>query len=270
MKVLKKICLYLLLFFPAYVLADMNQCLKLEWQDDFVGNRLDENKWNIELGDGCDQQLCGWGNNELQWYSKDNIEISDSILTINAIKNSSKDKLYTSSKLSTKSKFFQKFGRFEARMKLPSMRGAWPAFWMMPETKKHPWPVEGEIDILEQAGRETDDAKRILGAIHFGRPWPDNVHYSESLLMPFNWGDEFHNYRVDWYPGRIVWSVDDKVYGDISAQEITPHQWPFDSHPFYLILNLAVGGTLGGDVPDDFNAASLYVDYVRVYRYCDE
>ena len=243
-------------------------CKQPIWQDEFEGKSLDVTKWNVITGDGCDQNLCGWGNEELQWYSPENLSVLDGMLIITAKSNIS-GKPYTSAKISSENLFSQKYGRFEARMKLPAERGTWPAFWLMPQHKKELWPVEGEIDILERGGRDTKDMNRILGAIHFGLPWPDNVHYSESLLTPTAWNNEFHDYRVDWLPGQIRWSVDNKVYGEVFADDIKPYDWPFDEQSFYLIINLALGGTLGGVVEPGFEQASLEIDYVRVYSICE-
>ena len=253
-------------FIPASIAASPTFCEQPLWQDEFEAATLDRRKWKISKGDGCDQNLCGWGNNERQWYSAANISLADGVLTITGKRQA--DTEFTSAKITTEGLFARKFGRFEARIKLPSQLGTWPAFWMMPANKTQTWPIEGEIDILEQAGRENEDLQRILGTIHFGKQWPDNVYYSETLLKPQHWG-RFHTYRVDWWPDGIRWSVDDKVYGEVTPNDIQPYRWPFNDKPFYLILNLALGGTLGGDIPAAFSQADLSVDYVRVYGLCD-
>ncbi|MGV6806941.1 MAG: glycoside hydrolase family 16 protein, partial [bacterium] len=218
---------------------------------------------------GCDQNLCNWGNDELQWYSASAAEVADGVLKIHATRADIGGKAFQSARLKTENIFFQKYGRFEARMKLPRGKGVWPAFWMMPQGKSQPWPIEGEIDILERGGRNDIDLRQISGAIHFGDKWPGNRYYSEALTVHYLWDEAFHNFRVDWEPQRIRWSVDGKVYGEARPEDIAPHSWPFDDKPFYLILNLAVGGNLGGRVPKDFEGATLEVDYVRAYTLCD-
>lgn len=175
----------------------------------------------------------------------------------------------TSARITTADKFSQQYGRFEARMKLPIQLGAWPAFWLMPENPQKTWPLEGEIDILEQSGASKKEQQRILGAVHFGDKWPNNTHYSESILTPTKWGKDFHVYRVDWTPNLIRWSVDNKVFGEVTPPDIKPYHWPFNNMPFHIILNLAMGGTLGGDVPASFKQTQLLVDYVRVYSACN-
>ena len=107
--------------------------------------------------------------------------------------------------------------------------------------------------------------EKILGAIHFGDTWPDNVHYSESLLTPVSWADDFHVYALEWRPGEIRWFVDGKEYGRVTPKDIAPYPWVFDERPFYLILNLALGGTLGGKIKKSDLPGELIVDYVRVH-----
>ncbi len=250
--------------------VDTPYCAEPVWQDEFSGNSLDEKKWNVIEGDGCAQDLCGWGNNELQWYSRNNVSVKDGLLVITAQRENPGNKdensaPLTSAKITTQGLFTKQYGRFEARMKLPQGLGTWPAFWLMPDAMDYRWPIEGEIDILERGGKISDDLNRILGAIHFGKPYPDNVHYSESLLVPQPWHKNFHTYAVEWQAGKISWLVDGRVYGEVTPELITPYKWPFASEPFYIILNLALGGNLGGSLPDDFQSDHLAIDYVRVY-----
>ena len=238
------------------------QCLQPIWQDEFSGSTVDTRKWQFDRGDGCDRGLCGWGNDEQQWYQPDNARVANGALHITGRRERSNGRWYTSAKLTTQGRFSAQYGRFEARMKLPSGQGFWPAFWMMPRSDSK-WPLAGEIDILESSGH-TPEA--ILGAIHFGREWPDNVHYSESLLAPVPWTEDFHVYAVEWRPEEIRWFVNDKEYGRASPADIVPYPWVFDERPFYLILNLALGGTLGGKIRKADLPGELVIDYVRVYR----
>ncbi len=242
-------------------LQAQDHCATPLWQDEFSGDEIDPSKWLIIEGDGCGQALCGWGNNEEQWYSRNNARIENGALYLTAKRQRVLRRHYTSAKLTTEGRFAAQFGRFEARMKLPSGAGLWPAFWMLPKTESK-WPLGGEIDILESSGHTPE---KILGAIHFGSLWPNNVHYSESILSPVPWTNDFHTYAVEWGPGDIRWLVDDKEYGHATPEDIAPYPWVFDERPFYLILNLALGGTLGGDVEPSDLPGELVVDYVRVY-----
>ena len=237
------------------------------WQDEFDADTLNSDFWNIVEGDGCAQNLCGWGNNEKQWYAPNNVQVTDGMLRINArheqhiVRQGGRE--YTSGKITTSSKFSQRFGRFEARMKLPKGRGFWSAFWLMPNDMNQKWPLEGEIDILEAAGSEP---QRIISAAHFGKVWPDNVHYSETLLAPYDWTDDFHIYALEWFQDSMSWFVDNKLYGHLGPEDIAPYEWVFNNEPFYIILNLALGGTIGGEISNEDLPGDLLVDYVRVYE----
>ena len=236
-------------------------CSTPMWQDEFDGDTVDNAKWQFVEGDGCDQDLCGWGNDEKQWYLAKNARIEAGALHITGQRERSHSRWYTSAKLTTQGRFAAQYGRFEARMKIPKGDGFWPAFWMMPKSDMR-WPLAGEIDILESSGHTPE---KVLGAIHFGDLWPDNVHYSESILAPVPWTDDFHVYAVEWRPQEIRWFVDDKEYGRATPQDIAPYPWVFDERPFYLILNLALGGSLGGKIKKSDLPGELVVDYVRAY-----
>ncbi|WP_254901856.1 carbohydrate binding domain-containing protein [Thalassobacillus devorans] len=218
---------------------------------------------------------------ELEYYtdSSENSFIEDGKLVIKAEKEvepitdefGSYD--YTSAKLKTKGLFSKKYGKFEAKMKLPEGQGFWPAFWMMPEDDVYgPWPTSGEIDIMEAAGNDTSN---IGGTIHYGEEYPDNTYRGTEYHFPEGEDyTDYHTYAVEWEPGEIRWYVDGKLYQ-------TQNEWfskgknqgdkyafpsPFDQE-FYLILNLAVGGWYGGnpDATTEF-PGQMEVDYVRVYE----
>lgn len=226
--------------------------------DDFSSG-LDGDVWSVTEGDGCDIGLCGWGNNEIQMYTDSAIKVRDGHLQITAFE---EDGILRSGKLTTSDSFGQRYGRFEARIKLPGARGLWPAFWLMPRGSEQPWPRDGEIDIMEWAGNEPH---RLIGAAHFGDVRPNNVHYSETLRLPGRWDDDFHVFAVEWRADEIRWLVDERVHSVMSPDAIAPWPWVFDRLPFFLILNVAVGGTLGGQVfPEDLPATML-VDWVKVY-----
>ncbi len=227
------------------------------WVDDFDGV-LDPSVWRVVEGNGCDVGLCGWGNNELQHYAPHAIAVEDGTLGLTV---TAADGLITSGKLVSEDLFYQRYGRFAARIKLPTGRGLWPAFWMMPQTDS-PWPLAGEIDIMEWTGNEPN---RLIGAAHFGPLPPQNVHYSETLLLPRRWDSDWHEFAVEWRPDSIQWEVDGRIHGTMTPADVAPHPWVFADAPFYLILNVAVGGTLGGDVQVADLPATMWVDWVKVH-----
>lgn len=229
------------------------------WADEF-SDSLNTDIWNIVEGDGCAEGLCGWGNNEVQWYARDAVAVEDGMLRLSAFTDD--QSRIRSGKLTTAGKFSVQYGLIEARMRIPAGRGLWPAFWMMPEDKQLRWPLEGEIDILEWTGNEPH---RIIGAIHFGDLPPGNVHYSETLRSPSKWSEEFHTFGVEWSPQRITWYVDGRAHGVATPTETAPWPWVFDDKRFHLIFNVAVGGTLGGEVSPEDLPATLDIDWVRVY-----
>lgn len=252
---------FCMLAFAGTHLQAESLCSTPIWQDEFDGDAVDETKWQFVEGDGCDQDLCGWGNGEEQWYLADNARLEAGALHITGQRQRSNSRWYTSAKLTTQDRFATQYGRFEARMKIPKGDGFWPAFWMMPKSSLR-WPLAGEIDILESSGHTPE---KVLGAVHFGQLWPNNVHYSESILAPVPWTDDFHVYAVEWRPEEIRWFVNNKEYGRVTPEDIAPYPWVFDELPFYLILNLALGGTLGGKIKMSDLPGELIVDYVRVY-----
>lgn len=251
---------------------------KLVWSDEFDGQQLDRTKW------GFDQGGRGWGNNELEFYTDrpENAYVQDGMLHIRAIKESYQGALYTSARLKTRNLFFRKYGRFEFRAKLPTGKGLWPALWMMPQQSKYGgWPASGEIDVMEARGQEPN---KVLGTLHYGSRPPANTHTGKDYILPDNGTiADFHVYGLEWEPGEIRWYVDDRLYqrqnfwwscsntdarrGAPPANESKLNPWPapFDQ-PFYLILNLAVGGNFLGnpDVSTQF-PAEMVLDYVRVY-----
>lgn len=226
--------------------------------DHFV-QHLDLTRWSVVVGDGCDQGLCGWGNNEEQHYTESSVMVRDGVLQIRATQLNDR---IESGKIVSAGKFSQRYGRFEARVRLPEGRGLWPAFWLMPDNTDLRWPLAGEIDIMEWTG---NDPHRLIGAAHFGGLPPQNVHYSETVLMPHRWDGEWHIFALNWRPGHIQWEVDGRVYGELTPNIISSHRWPFDDGDFYVILNMAVGGTLGGQVALEDLPATLLVDWVKVF-----
>ncbi|MDF2941826.1 MAG: glycoside hydrolase family 16 [Herbinix sp.] len=253
------------------------------WSDEFDGigenldtNGLDLSKWGYQNGTGAEFGLDGWGNNEQQYYSKNNINVKDGNLVITPKLETLGGKKYTSGRIWTSPTFSKKYGRFEARIKLPAGNGFWPAFWMMPKDDVYGgWAASGEMDIMEAKGRILQE---VGGTIHYGGAWPNNKYSGASYN--FDEGQsitDFHTYAVEWEPGEIRWYVDDKLYqtqnnwstNGTNGEEKLAFPAPYDQ-PFYIILNLAVGGNYdGGREPDASVFASnpkMEVDYVRVYE----
>lgn len=254
----------------APLLSAEEMCTEQVLHESFEAEQLDQALWSYDIGDGCDINLCGWGNGEQQYYHSDNVALREGHLVIRADTDNDSARIQ-SGKITTRNKFAQRYGRFEARVKVPDGLGLWPAFWLMPDKQEKLWPLEGEIDILERPGRDVVDLRTLIGAAHFGEVWPDNTHFAQFLIMPRPWHEDFHVYAVDWTEGQIVWSVDGREFARLKEHEVAPYAWPFNGKDFYVILNMAVGGTLGGDVRPESFPAEMLVDYVKVSKYvpCD-
>ena len=241
------------------------ECPQLVWSDEFDGSSLNLNNWTPLTGDGCDINLCGWGNNELQWYQPQNAVVSNGSLKITAKQESVGGRAYTSARLITKDKQDFTYGRFEASIKLPEGQGIWPAFWMFHTDAVYgPWPMSGEIDVMEYLGQETD---RIFGTIHHGDLVPNNRNTSGGFrLVNGDFTERFYEFAVEWEENVIRWYIDDYLYLTLRPEDIAPDFWPFNQD-FHLLLNMAVGGNLPGN-PDATTTfpQTMEVDYVRVYK----
>lgn len=263
---------------PPQTLDDGRQ---LVWYDEFDGNALDASKWGFQTGlhdtygDSVGPQ--NWGNQELQTYTDgDNLDILDGQLNITARREDRDGMQFTSSRIATRDCYSFTYGYIEARIKAPAVRGMWPAFWLLPQPDDTSssdnvydgWPANGEIDIMEAKGRLE---KVVDCTIHFGS---DLAHYdyegnSTTLDSVIS---EWHTYALDWTEQRLVWKID----GAEVLRVESSHWWtsasespsaPFD-RPFYILINLAVGGRYDGNVKPypDFTSATMSVDYVRVYQ----
>jgi len=253
----------------------------LVWEESFEGNELDSTKWSYDIGNGFTTPdgtyVPGWGNEELQYYQQENVTVQDGKLIIEARKESASDSHgnynYTSGKIHTKGKFFQKYGKFEAKIKLPEGKGYWPAFWMLPENEVYGgWAASGEIDIMEAGG---SDIRKVGGAIHYGGVWPNNTYTASDYR--FAQGQDitqFNVYSIEWEPGEIRWYVNGELYQtlnnwysiDSDTNTQYPYPAPFDQE-FYIILNLAVGGWYDGEpIPKTKFPGKMEVEYVRVYE----
>ena len=241
----------------------------LKWEDQFEGETLNRDDWNVELHDP------GWVNNELQSYvdSPENIYIKDGSLVLKPVETENEDGSvsYTSGRVNTQNKHDFKYGLFEARVKVPEGQGFLPAFWMMPtnENLYGQWPRCGEIDIMEVLGNDTDTS---YGTIHYGNPHSESQ--GSYTLEEGTFSDEYHVFDVEWEPGKISWYVDGKLihtednwYSATEGQGEVTYPAPFDQ-PFYIILNLAVGGNWPGnpDETTDIANSAYYIDYVKVYQ----
>lgn len=248
----------------------LKQGYKLKWKDDFNGDSLNKADWNVETHEP------GWVNSEWQAYvdSADNIQVKDGKLLLKPVKTVDKDgnASYTSGRINTQGRHDFKYGYFECRAKVPTGKGYLPAFWMMPtdENLYGQWPKCGEIDIMEVMGQETNKA---YGTIHYGEPHAQSQG-TYSVSAADNFADNYHTYAVDWEPGKITWYIDGIKYHEesdwFSAKEnqgTVAYPAPFDQ-PFYMILNLAVGGSWVG-YPDDtttYDDQEYAIDYVKVYQ----
>lgn len=242
---------------------------RLVWSDEFDTPGLpDSTRWSYNSGTGC-PDLCGWGNQELQYYTAarpENARVEGGRLLIEAHREDWKGSHYTSARLVSKHKGDWKYGRIEARIKCPSGRGTWPAFWMLPTYWTYGgWPRSGEIDIMEHVGYQPDS---VYGTVHtqtFNHL--RNTQRSGVLYLP-DAERAYHLYAIEWRPDQIDFFVDDLKYHAFSNLHLSPDEWPFDQ-PFHLILNLAAGGGWGGKkgVDDSIWPQRMEVDYVRVYAW---
>mgnify|MGYP006277830433 CR=1 FL=1 len=258
---------YIFLFFVAACQLDTKEFDTISWTDDFSGDHPDNSKWTLVTGNGC-PELCGFGNNELQYYTDhtDNVRIEDGVLVIEARKDSMGTNAFTSAKLISKGKGDWRTGRIEVRAKLPTGKGTWPAIWMLPtlNNREMNWPEDGEIDIMEHVGYNEG---WIYGTIHTEKyNHVKGTQRSDSIYVE-NAANQFHTYAIDWSEKEIKWFVDDELYNKIERNGEGKEGWPFDGR-FHLIINLAVGGNWGGKygVAEDIWPQRFEIDYVRVYQ----
>ncbi|MEU7753912.1 family 16 glycosylhydrolase [Micromonospora sp. NPDC049171] len=240
----------------------------ISWQDEFnspAGTPVDQNKWRFDIGGS------GWGNNERQYYTNSTsnaVHDGQGNLVITARRDNPANYQchygrceYTSARLLSAATFTQTYGRFEARIKIPRGQGIWPAFWMLGTGDG--WPDAGEIDIMENIGREPNT---VYGTVHGpGYSGGGGITGSRTIGAPL--ADGFHTYRVDWEPNVITWYLDGVQYHRVDPARLGGNRWVFD-HPFFMILNVAVGGNWPG-YPDGSTQfpQQMLVDYVRVSSY---
>ena len=266
----------------------------LVWSDEFEGDAVDRSKWDFDLGNGffdyrVHQWVAGWGNEELQYYTAEpeNVQVRDSCVFIRAVKAPLHGCGYTSARLKTKARdgrvlFSKLYGRIEIRARVPWGKGLWPALWMLPVDDRYGgWAASGEIDLMEIVGERPEE---VLNSLHFGSSFPRRSLITTTHALPGGSRvSDWHVYAVEWEPGEIRFFVDDtqtctyrhwwscsriedgQGVEATGAADLNPWPAPFDQ-PFYLLMNVAVGGNFPG-LPNAATQfpAELVVDYVRVY-----
>ncbi|MGD0528166.1 MAG: glycoside hydrolase family 16 protein [Polyangiaceae bacterium] len=230
---------------------------QLSWSDEFTEGSLDATKWNVDTGDSF-----GTGQEDYDTPRPVNLSVSGGNLVLTARAESYQGASYTSARIETQGKFAQAYGRFEARIQIPAGQGLWPAFWLLGDDYASAgWPQCGELDIMEERGATPGT---VLGSMH--GPGGDSYTAAFSLGGDASFSDDFHVFALEWEPGVARWYVDGQLYETQSADMLPASQtWVFD-HPFFVILDLAVGGSFGGPITSATPMPqSMLVDYVRVY-----
>lgn len=234
----------------------------LVWADEFNGSALNASDWNYDVGDGCPN--CGWGNNELEYYTAgDNLYMSQGKMIIEARKESKGSKNYTSSRLTTMGKRSFKFGRIDIRAKLPQGQGIWPALWMLGDNfPTAGWPTCGEIDILEFLGH---DLTKVYSTIHF-KSGTGSRNISKSYMNSSPIPDEYHVYSLVWETDKMRMLIDDKLIGEFLVSDLGGATYPFNDK-FFFLFNVAVGGNWpGAPNATTYFPQWMFVDYVRVFQ----
>ncbi len=234
---------------------------ELVWHDEFDSATINPSDWTFDLGGG------GWGNGEAQTYTDrpENVRLENGLLVIEARKEQNENGGFdfTSARLKTQGLKDFRYGRIEARLKVPAGAGVWPAFWMLGSNiDEIGWPDCGEIDIMEYVGKEPN---LIMGTLH-GPGYSGALGLTSRSLQEYNIADDFHTYALEWDKDQISWFFDGVRYHTLTREDVGDERWVFDQ-PFFMILNLALGGTLGGFISlDTAFPAYVYADYVRVYQ----
>lgn len=233
---------------------------KLVWQDYFEGDEIDPTKWHVEIG------YTGASNKELQTYTdfSENIHLADSCLIFTALKKNYSGHEYTSARITTRGLHAWTYGKVEASIKIPTGQGIWPAFWMLGENVSSVgWPKCGEIDIMENIGSFPNTVRGTLHGPGYSR---DDSIGADYYLPDQAFCNEFHLFAIEWEPREIRWYVDGYHFNTLTYKDV-PGKWVFNL-PFYIVLNLAVGGLWPG-YPDRTTQfpQSMLIDYVRVFSH---
>ncbi|MFK7935532.1 MAG: family 16 glycosylhydrolase [Saprospiraceae bacterium] len=254
-----------LLIIPAegYTTPASYDGMELVWADEFQADALNLDDWGFDIGRGNN----GWGNNELQYYTEDNIYMAESeYMVIEARAENVNGASYTSSRIKTQGKKSFKYGRIDIRAALPEGQGVWPALWMLGSNfNAVGWPRCGEIDIMELVGHE---AGQVHATVHFGNNNGDRSSNGSSKVLPNEkkFIEEFHVFSLNWQEDKIEFLVDDQIYHEVTPETTGQYAYPFNES-FFFIFNVAVGGIWPGS-PDDTTVLPqrMIVDYVRVFQ----
>ena len=250
---------------------------KLVWSDEFnsrAGTAPNSSVWGREVGDGTVNGIAGWGNDELEYYTDGTNNVAtDGLGYLNITAKKADGSLlcyygpceYTSARLLTKNRFEVAYGRIEARIKVPAGAGLWPAFWMLgTDIDQVNWPQTGEIDIMENVGRLP---YRVFGTLH-GPGYSGGQNYGDTYDLSNPVSNDYHVFAIEWQPDKIVWSVDGIKYFTATPNDafLQGKQWVYN-HPFFILMNVAVGGNFGGAVGADTTfPQTMSVDYVRLFQ----
>jgi beta-glucanase (GH16 family) len=247
---------------------------ELVWQDEFdggAGQPVDSSRWSPEIGDGTAQGIPGWGNNEREYYtgSPDNASLDGAGHLLISVRQADGSLScyygpceYTSARLVTRDKVEIGHGRIEARIKVPSGAGLWPAFWALGSNiGEVGWPASGEIDMMEYLGRKPNE---VFGTLH-GPGYSGGAGITGLHTMPGPLFNDFHVFAIEWRGDRVDWFVDETLYHSATRADVGTKPWVFDK-PFFMILNVAIGGNLGGAIDPALEfPRSMAIDYIRVY-----
>ena len=246
--------------------ADAPEGWELIWSDEFDGDVINPENWTYDIGG------WGWGNGEAQYYTDrpENARVENGLLVIEARQEKFEEKYYTSARLITQGLQEFQYGRIEARIKVPPGVGLWPAFWMLgSDFSRNPddpidsnWPHAGEVDIMEYVGREPD---LVMGTAH-GPGYAGAGGLGRWNRQEYPIADDFHTFAVEWDETGITWFYDDEEYFTLTPEDVGDREWVLDKE-FFILLNVAIGGTFGGTIGLDTKfPTNMYVDYVRVYQ----
>lgn len=238
--------------------ADNN--LQLVWQDEFnQDGSPNPSNWGYDIGNGDN----GWGNNESEYYTNrlDNAKVENGVLKITAQRENYQGYAFTSARILTAGKFEFTYGRIDVRAKLPGGSGTWPAIWLLgANIGSVGWPACGEIDIMEHVG---NNLGQVSSALHTTSSYGATINHKSVSVS--NETTEFHLYSMIWTVNSITFLLDDEVYYTYNPSPKNNQNWPFTSNQF-IILNVAMGGNLGGTINDSFQSSTMEIDYVRVYQ----
>lgn len=259
----KKVLLHagflMLLFLNSSETFAQSRFKKIIWSDEFnYKGAPNSKKWGYDTATGCPNN-CGWGNQEKEYYTSrtENVIVENGVLKITAAKEDYRGSEYTSTRMHSKNKFSFKYGRVEARAKLPAGIGTWPAIWMLGNNiDKKGWPKCGEIDIMEHRGSELN---KIFGTLHYPGRSGGNADGGTRTISDVSTG--FHLYSLEWTSSFLKIYVDDLLVHTVANTAGTSF-----NQGFFLIFNMAMGGHFAGPIDPAFSRASMEVDYIRVYQ----